>query len=534
MKFHLTLIATLVLTPAWAQEPKLRISSLADSLPKITIGGLAPNELVQLDLRLAGLNPLLNLPGAAARQAMLLGRSDAWGRFVHQVPVTPAALAGQTLVVQAHSVASSGLAWTAGTALLGPAPQPFNPVLVERGQQQLPSTASVLGAAHVAAGDLDGDGTQDIVLSRAGLMRAWVQAPGQKLLDASGQHLSPAPFPTGVLTMADLDADGDPDLIAAGLNHAAGHLDQIWWMQAGRLVPGDLLPFATAVPTSQILSGDVNGDGRQDLLVLRGDVDHNTEGERDSLWIQNAGGGFSLDSGYDQALWNEDLSATTSGVLADVDGDGDLDIFLGKADPGGVTGLPGGRNVLLVNAGDGTFTDVSDLNLLPRAADQSFSVTCGDLDGDGDLDLIVANSILGLGGVNSSDVLLNQGGFQGGSMGVFRDELNLLPESPPNHEAIRLLVHAADFNLDGALDVFFGVHDLPPGSGGHPLFLGNASGSPGFARVEEFETGSFIVGGSVLFDLGADGDFDLFLTSAGSAGGGDEPLRARLFVNTTL
>ncbi len=108
-----------------------------------------------------------------------------------------------------------------------------------------------------------------------------------------------------------------------------------------------------------------------------------------------------------------------------------------------------------------------------------------------------------------------------------------MPEAPPSYEAIRLLAIAADFNLDGLGDVFFGVHDLPPGLGGQPLFLGAPASGGAFERATHFESGSFIAAGGAAFDLEGDGDLDLILTSGGSAGGGQTPSRTRLFVNKT-
>jgi enediyne biosynthesis protein E4 len=82
-------------------------------------------------------------------------------------------------------------------------------------------------------------------------------------------------------------------------------------------------------------------------------------------------------------------------VFADVDGDSDLDLFVSSLS---------GPNALLLNDGKGHFTDATDAAGL-RLKAGSHSVALADIDGDGDLDLYVANngemSILRTGGAIS-------------------------------------------------------------------------------------------------------------------------------------
>ncbi len=69
-------------------------------------------------------------------------------------------------------------------------------------------------------------------------------------------------------------------------------------------------------------------------------------------------------------------------TLGDVDGDGDLDL---------VTGNSNAPNRIYINNGAGNFTGGQALG-----ANNTFSVTLGDVDGDGDLDLLAGNgSFLG-------------------------------------------------------------------------------------------------------------------------------------------
>ncbi|MEM8711432.1 MAG: FG-GAP-like repeat-containing protein, partial [Planctomycetota bacterium] len=83
---------------------------------------------------------------------------------------------------------------------------------------------------------------------------------------------------------------------------------------------------------------------------------------------------------------------------------------------------------------------------------------------------------------------------------------------------------------DGRTDILLRVHDLPPG-GEQPLFLG---GGLDFTRATNFDSGTFIAAGGAFADIDGDGDPDLLLTSAGSAGGGSTFGEAKLYLNVSL
>ena len=121
-----------------------------------------------------------------------------------------------------------------------------------------------------------------------------------------------------------------------------------------------------------------------------------------------------------------------------------------------------------------------------------------------------------------------------GTEGVFVDAVGALPETPPIYESIRLSLAVADFDLNGLADVSFGVHDLPPGIGGQPLFMGFPAGSPAFDRLDSFQPGSFICRSLTTLDVDGDGDLDLFMLADGSAAGETDASRARLYINQTF
>ncbi|MEC9158590.1 MAG: FG-GAP-like repeat-containing protein, partial [Planctomycetota bacterium] len=87
-----------------------------------------------------------------------------------------------------------------------------------------------------------------------------------------------------------------------------------------------------------------------------------------------------VDSG--QALGNNN---SYSVALGDLDGDGDIDAMVANT---GLSGVSGESNTVWTNDGNGLFTNSQALG-----NGRSTSVALGDLDGDGDLDAMVANGI---------------------------------------------------------------------------------------------------------------------------------------------
>ena len=164
-----------------------------------------------------------------------------------------------------------------------------------------------------------------------------------------------------------------------------------------------------------------------------------------------------------------------SSALADVDGDGDLDIIVANGDSNFLT--------LMLNNG-GSFT-ASNIGISGQAS----GVVAADLDGDGDMDLATAN-----GNTNSTSILLNNGA------GGFAQTAVLPAGAKPRH------LCAADF--DGDLDVDLAVVNRDSNN----VSLFSNSGAATFTA-----SGTLAVGADPRFisagDLDGDGDADLAVTN---------------------
>lgn len=128
---------------------------------------------------------------------------------------------------------------------------------------------------------------------------------------------------------------------------------------------------ATRFTGGGISAADVDGDGRIDLI--------RPDGDRVRLWLQTTPFQF-----VDASDGLPDTERNNNVVTpADVDADGDLDLFVGRQ---------GAPDRLWINDGQGVFTDGTTAAGLDQTADaHTTSAAFADFDLDGDLDLLVAN-----------------------------------------------------------------------------------------------------------------------------------------------
>jgi len=125
-----------------------------------------------------------------------------------------------------------------------------------------------------------------------------------------------------------------------------------------------------------IMQTDYNNDGCLDILVLRGGWEF---AQRKSLLRNNCDGTFT-DVTVASGLGNE-ATTTQTGVWADINNDGLLDLFVGRED---------GSNQLFLNKGDGTFEDISKSAGIDKSAFTK-GVVAADYDNDGYVDFFVSS-----------------------------------------------------------------------------------------------------------------------------------------------
>ena len=288
---------------------------------------------------------------------------------------------------------------------------------------------------------------------------------------------------SGELILADLDDDGHLDLVSKHLltDRIAVHRgrgDGTFEVRRQSLVaPGG---------AGAIALGDGDGDGRLDLAIARRDS------VAESVVIARGSASGFADPAAAPAVRSHASQATWKPIIefADVNGDGALDIVVGNGRRGTLE--------LLLGDGRGAFAPGRSIRLTTR--DERHEFDLGDVDGDGDLDIVDA------GGTESGPagyLRVYRGDGRGGFTPADRRAAIAIPPAPRG----TLL---ADMDGDGDLDVALG----------HPDSLVSILLNDGAAGFAPSAGSPFRVAGPAYglaaADLNGDGRTDLAAATAGS------------------
>jgi hypothetical protein len=354
----------------------------------------------------------------------------------------------------------------------------------------------------------------------------------------------------GACAMADIDNDGDLDLIITGKdgnltsdrttlysNDGLGNFTEITETGLSILTDGGSIAFA-----------DTDGDGDQDLLLTGRDGSPTYYAH---FYLNDGSGNFTPDT-------TQPFEPSGGGNLdfADIDNDGDLDLFM--------TGLNNNNNTrfskLYQNDGTGNFSEVTSTPFLTLGGKSSAFF---DMDNDNDLDLIllgknnnnekkttlyendgagnfslVSNTPfenVSNGGVAAADtdndgdidVLINGENTIGDFCQLYLNDgtgaFNLLAGIPFIQTSAGT-ADFADFDNDNDMDI------LVTGSAGHPNFAAHIyenEGNNNFSLVDILET--VYIPSTALGDIDNDDDLDAIITGISTVSGSN--FKSRVYKN---
>jgi hypothetical protein len=230
-------------------------------------------------------------------------------------------------------------------------------------------TSSFAGASDVTAVDLDDDGDLDVLATASGDDSVtWWENTNRDASTWVEHEISNSFNGASSVVAADIDRDGDMDILAtAAQATAAGEDDVAWWEQTetGWTLHSVDNAFTGAVDA---VAADSNGDGLVDIVAAARNAG------RVTMW-------YSTDA-WDETPDLSDQNTISTYTFAyfgigDMDGDGDEDIAASNFGPG---------RLELWNNDNGDGSDFS-LQIIGGNV-QSRSVVVGDIDRDGDLDLV--------------------------------------------------------------------------------------------------------------------------------------------------
>ncbi len=145
-----------------------------------------------------------------------------------------------------------------------------------------------------------------------------------------------------------------------------------------------LLPNYLSRQGPAMAKADVNGDGREDIFLGA------AKGQPSQLFVQQPEGNFINKS--EPAISPDSASEVVAAAFFDADGDGDMDLYVGNGGYEFDVNDPALQDRLYINDGKGNFTK-SD-NSLPQSLISTGTVKAADIDGDGDMDLFVGGRVV--------------------------------------------------------------------------------------------------------------------------------------------
>ena len=216
--------------------------------------------------------------------------------------------------------------------------------------------------------DVDADGDLDIIIANEHRANILLLNDGSgRFSDASAARLPRGEHDSEDIGIADFDGDGDVDIVVVSEDDQTNEL----YLNDGKGFFSDAAERLPVTGTSNaVLVMDLTGNGHVDILI-------GNNGQ--NVLLENRGEARFIDVTAERLPSFEDV--TQDVVAGDVNGDGHVDLLFGNED----------ANRLLLNDGDGVFRLAENALPMRDGAEETREADLGDIDGDGDLDILFAN-----------------------------------------------------------------------------------------------------------------------------------------------
>ncbi len=344
--------------------------------------------------------------------------------------------------------------------------------------------------------DVDGDGKPDLIVansndntvsifrntSASGSITANSFAPKVDIATGSSPDF---------ITTCDIDGDGKPDIIVTNVySYTVSVLRNI--SSSGSIAFAPKVDFAATNPGAVVIS-DIDGDGKPDIIVA------NASNNTISVFKNISTSGSITTSSFAAKVDFTTGSNPSDIVAGDIDGDGKPDLVVANTYSNTVSVF---RNTSIA----GSITASSFASKVDfTVGSNPWGLTIGDLDGDGKLDIVVAN-------YNSNTVSVLRNTSVSGSITTssFASKVDFTTGTYPQEVAI------TDVDGDGKSDVVL----INNNSNSISVFK-NTSTSGSFttsslASKVDFTTGSAPTNGIAIGDIDGDGKPDIVITNSNS------------------
>ena len=402
-----------------------------------------------------------------------------------------------------------------------------------------------LGHSVSTAGDVNGDGFSDIIVSAPGndaggsnAGRAYIYFGGLVSNSAANLILTGVAaddrFGSSASSAGDVNGDGYDDVIvgAPGNDVAGNNAGRAYIYLGGASMNNTVDVILTGTSAGEVFgssvspAGDVNGDGYDDVIV---GASGNDAGGNNAGIVYVYFGGAIMNSIVDITLPHygpEDQFGYSVSSAGDVNGDGYSDIVVG-------TFIPGSNGEALIYFGGMNMDNFADVILTGASVSDEFGSsvsTAGDVNGDGFDDVIIGAPKNGAGGTEAGRAYIYYGGIS------MNSSANVILTGEAAGDLLGWSVSTAeDVNDDGYADVIVGA-PMNMWTGRAFIYFGGVNMNNGADVI--FNEGTNILnsfGASVssVGDVNGDGLSDVMIGAPGNNTGGEYAGSAYLYLSST-